>query len=47
MGSNLLLNVSGHILIFQVSEFHEYCKPHCKTQLSEFCQELTGVTQVN
>lgn len=28
-----------------VSEFHEYCKPQCKTQLTEFCQELTGITQ--
>jgi len=30
-----------------VSEFHEYCKPQCKAQLSQFCQDLTGVTQVS
>ena len=31
----------------QVSEFHEFVKPQWKPKLSEFCQNLTGVTQVN
>ncbi|XP_068738816.1 3'-5' exoribonuclease 1-like [Montipora capricornis] len=28
-----------------VSEFHEFCKPQLKPTLSQFCQDLTGVTQ--
>lgn len=29
-----------------VDIFHYYCKPVLKPKLTEFCQELTGITQV-
>ncbi|XP_058954376.1 3'-5' exoribonuclease 1-like [Pocillopora verrucosa] len=33
------------VTLEKVSEFHEYCKPQDKPELSQFCQNLTGVTQ--
>lgn len=39
----VLLNTnSGEI----ESEFHRYVQPQEHTKLSEFCKELTGITQV-
>ena len=34
-----------HIYL-QVDEFHKYCKPQDKPELSHFCQNLTKITQV-
>lgn len=36
--------VNGKTLELE-DEFHEYCRPVEKTVLSEFCQNLTGITQ--
>ena len=32
--------------LLQVDEFHSYCRPKINPQLSEFCTQLTGITQV-
>lgn len=38
--ANVIINFSQ-----QEDEFHRYCKPLEKQILSEFCQNLTGITQ--
>ena len=31
----------------QEGRFHSYCRPTLEPKLSEFCTELTGITQVS
>lgn len=33
------------VTLEKVSEFHKFCKPQDKPELSQFCQNLTGITQ--
>ena len=33
--------------LYQVDEFHSFVKPNWNPQLSSFCTELTGITQVS
>ncbi|XP_060072524.1 3'-5' exoribonuclease 1-like [Ylistrum balloti] len=40
----VLINVHQNTV---VDEFHSFCKPVLNPQLSEFCTELTGITQAN
>ena len=34
------------IFVLKVDEFHSYVKPVLNPKLSEFCTQLTGITQV-